>query len=197
MIQIDDTIVSFDVFLEKFCCDLSCCKGICCVEGDAGAPLAEDEPDRIKENYAGIMPFMKPEGVEAVREQGYAVIDREGDLVTSLICGRECAYAIEENNVCWCAIEKAWSEGKSDFRKPQSCYLYPIRITRYEGFEVLNYHRWSICREACLRGEREGIPVYRFLKEALVERYGEEWYAQLEYAAREIEEGRIEVPRRR
>lgn len=197
MIQIDDTIVSFDVFLEKFCCDLASCRGACCVEGDSGAPLAEEEPRRIEENYAGIQPFMKPSGVVAVGEQGYAVIDKEGDLVTPLIRGGECAYAIEENGVCWCAIEKAWSEGKSDFRKPVSCHLYPIRVTRYEGFEVLNYHRWAICREACVRGEREGIPVYRFLKEALIERYGEEWYAQLEYAAREMEEGRIEVPHRR
>jgi len=194
MIQIGDTIVSFDVFERKFCCDLEQCKGQCCVEGDSGAPLEEGEPAEIEKNYAGIAAYMKPEGRAAVAEQGYAVTDRDGDLVTPLIEGRECAYAIATEKGCWCAIEKAWTEGKSAFRKPVSCHLYPIRVTRYEGFEALNYNRWEVCRCARIKGEQENMPLYRFLKEPLIRKYGEEWYEQLEYAAREIEAGHIEIP---
>ena len=170
MIQIEDTIVSFDIFVKKFCCDLAQCRGICCVEGDSGAPLEEDEPVRIETNYENIRAYMKPEGIAAVKEQGFSVIDQDGDLVTPLIQGGECAYAIEEKGSCWCAIEKAWSEGKCDFRKPISCHLYPIRVTKYEGFEALNYNRWDICGCARLKGEQAGMPLYRFLKQALIAR---------------------------
>ena len=194
MIQIEDTLVSFDIFEKKFCCDLASCKGACCVEGDAGAPLEADEPGKIEANYEGIKIFMKPAGIDAVRQQGFAVIDVEGDLGTPLINGGECAYAIEENGICWCAIEKAWTQGLSDFRKPLSCHLYPIRVKKYGGFEALNYDKWQICHCAWVKGEAENVPVYRFLREALIARYGEEWYRQLEYAAREIESGRIELP---
>lgn len=193
MIQIENTLVSFDIFEKKFCCDLTVCKGVCCIDGDSGAPLEKDEPRKLKQNYGSIKDFMKPEGILAVEKQGFAVIDKDGDLVTPLIEGCECAFAIEENGSCWCAVEKAWTQGKSDFRKPVSCHLYPIRITRYPEFEVLNYNKWEICQCARLKGEKEGIPLYRFLKEALVAHYSEEWYEQLEYAAQEIEAGRIEV----
>lgn len=193
MIQIENTLVSFDIFEKKFCCDLAECKGVCCIDGDSGAPLEKDEPRKLKENYESIKGFMKPEGIQAVEEQGFAVVDKDGDLVTPLIAGRECAFAIEENGSCWCAVEKAWTQGKSGFRKPLSCHLYPIRITRYPEFEALNYNKWEICQCARLKGEKVGIPLYRFLKEALIARYGEEWYEQLEYAAREIEAGRIET----
>ncbi len=196
MIQIEDALVSFDIFEKKFCCDLTRCKGVCCIEGDSGAPLDVEEPKRIAENYEGIQLYMKPAGVEAVASQGFSIMDRDGDLVTPLIDNRECAYAIEEDGMCWCAIEKAWKEGKSTFRKPLSCFLYPIRITRYEGFEALNYNRWEICSCACKLGEQKGIPLYLFLKEALITKYGVEWYEQLEYAAHEIEQGHIEIPPR-
>lgn len=195
MIQIEDALISFDIFEKNFCCDLAVCKGKCCIEGDSGAPLEEDEPEKISREYEQIKAYMKPEGICAVEEQGWAVTDRDGDLVTPLIAGRECAYAIDENGACWCAIEKAWTEGKCSFRKPQSCHLYPIRISRYGDFEALNYNKWDVCACARIKGEQEGIPLYRFLKEALIARYGEEWYEQLEYAAKEIEEGRIEVTR--
>lgn len=194
MIQIEDALVSFDIFEKKFCCDLKQCKGVCCIEGDSGAPLEQEEPGKIELNYEDIKPYMKIEGIQAVEEQGFAVIDRDGDLVTPLIHSRECAYAIEEDEVCWCAIEKAWMKGKSNFRKPVSCHLYPIRLTRYKGFEALNYNKWDICQCARKKGEQEGIPLYRFLKDALIERYGKDWYEQLEYAAREIEAGHIEIP---
>lgn len=193
MIQIGNVLVSFDVFEKEFSCDLSRCKGICCIEGDSGAPLDKGEKKKIERNYTNVKTYMKPEGIAAVEQQGFAVIDRDGDLVTPLIANRECAYAIEENGSCWCAIEKAWTEGKSDFRKPQSCHLYPIRIKKYPDFEALNYNKWDICSCAREKGEKEGIPVYRFLKDALIARYGEEWYRELEYAANEIETGRIET----
>ena len=194
MIQIENTLISFDVFEKKFCCDIQKCKGCCCVEGDAGAPMLEEEIEKIKQNYEGIRAYMTEAGVKAVKDQDYAVLDMDGDLGTPLINGGECAYAIEENGICWCAIEKAWTEGKSDFRKPISCHLYPIRVTNYGDFEALNYHKWSICKCAREKGEREGIPVYRFLKDALIMRYGQDWYDQLEYAAHEIEKGNIEIP---
>ena len=134
MIQIGNVLVSFDVFEKKFSCDISRCKGVCCVDGDSGAPLEKGEKKKIERNYPNVKPYMKPEGIVAVEQQGFAVIDRDGDLVTPLIANRECAYAIEENGICWCAIEKAWTEGKSNFRKPESCHLYPIRIKKYPNY---------------------------------------------------------------
>lgn len=195
MIQIGDTIISLDIFEKKFCCDLAACKGICCVEGDSGAPLEAGEAEEIRENYEKIKPYMKPEGVATVEEQGFSVIDIEGDLVTPLIGGRECAYIIEENGCSWCAIEKAWSRGESSFRKPISCHMYPIRVKQYQNYEAMNYDQWTICACARLKGEQEGIPVYVFLKDALIRKYGEEWYEQLCYAAREIETGKIKFGR--
>lgn len=193
MVQIENVLVSFDVFEKKFCCDLSRCKGVCCIEGDSGAPLEKSEKKKIERNYPEIKIYMKPEGIDAVDRLGFSVLDQDGDLVTPLIDNCECAYAIEENGVCWCAIEKAWTEGKSDFRKPQSCHLYPIRIKKYPEFEALNYNKWDICACARQKGEQEGVPLYRFLKEALIVKYGEEWYGQLEYTANEIETGHIET----
>lgn len=193
MIQIENALVSFDIFDKKFCCDLERCKGICCIEGDSGAPLEKGEQGKIEKNFKGIKPYMKPEGIRTVEEQGFAVIDLDRDLVTPLVNNRECAYAIDENGACWCAIEKAWTEGNSDFRKPASCHLYPIRITKYPAFEALNYNKWNICNCARVKGEMNQIPLYRFLKDALTARYGKEWYEQLEYAALEIESGRIEI----
>ena len=191
MIQIGDTLVSFDIFEKKFCCDLAVCKGCCCEEGDSGAPLADGEADRITQNYSRIRPYMTPEGIEEVERQGFSVIDMEGDEVTPLVNGRECVYAIRENGSWWCAIEKAWTRGESDFRKPISCHLYPVRITKYRYYEAVNYNEWHICACARKRGEEEGIPLYVFLKDALIERYGEEWYEQLCFAAKEWETGKI------
>lgn len=191
MIQIGDAIVSLDVIERKFCCDLIACKGACCVEGDAGAPLEEGEVERIRENYERFRPYMKPEGIAAVEEQGFSVIDVEGDEGTPLINGKECAYSINEDGGCWCAIEKAWSRGESSFRKPISCHLYPIRITRYRHHEAVNFNEWKVCFPAMVRGEREGVPVYVFCRDALVAKYGEEWYEQLCYAAEQVRSGKI------
>lgn len=193
MIQIGEVIVSFDIFEKKFSCDLSACKGACCIEGDYGAPLEDDEIEKIGANYAEVKGYMTEGGVKSVKKHGFAVKDCDGEWTTPLVEHRECAYAIDENGCCWCALEKAWSEGKSTYRKPISCHLYPIRVARYAGFEALNYHQWHICAAAVEKGKREGMPLYRFLKDALIARYGEEWYAELEYAAKELEEGRLVI----
>ncbi len=191
MVQIGEVLVSFDILEKKFCCDLTACKGACCIEGDYGAPLEEDEIEALRQEYGRITAYMKPDGIRSVEEQGLAVKDCDNEWGTPLIDGKECAFTIEENGSCWCAIEKAWAEGKSHFRKPVSCHLYPIRIARYVTFEALNYHQWDVCRGARLKGEEAGIPLYRFLKEALTARYGEAWYAELEIAAAEYAAGRL------
>lgn len=192
MIQIGNTLISLDVFEKKFSCDLEKCKGACCIEGDSGAPLEESEEQLLRENYEGFKSYMTENGIKAVEEQGFAVIDRDGDLVTPLIAGCECAYAIDEDGSCWCAVEKAWTEGKSRFRKPVSCHLYPVRVTRYPDFEALNFNKWKICSCAVKKGEKLGIPVYRFVKDALIVKYGQDWYDQLEIAAHELETGGIQ-----
>ena len=149
MIQIDDKIVSSELLTERFCCDLSHCKGICCVEGNAGAPLEIDEVEVLEHEWEAYRPYMKPEGIEAVERQGFMVLDEDGDLTTPLIGEAECAYSFEENGVTMCAIERAWREGRTPFRKPISCHLYPIRlITLSNGTVGLNYHRWDVCDSA-------------------------------------------------
>jgi len=185
MIQIDDKIVSLDLLTEKFCCDLGRCKGICCVEGDSGAPLELEEADILEQQYEAYRPYMKPEGIEAVERQGFMVVDGDGDCTTPLIGGRECAYSFEENGMTLCAVERAYKEGKTDFVKPVSCHLYPIRVSVFgNGTLGLNYHRWEVCRDARIEGRRCGIPVYRALREAIVRRFGEVFFEALEEAER-------------
>ena len=146
MIEIDDKIVSADLLRECFACDIAQCKGICCVEGNAGAPLEAEEVGILEREYAAYKPYMTPEGIEAVERQGFMVIDEDGDLTTPLVGDAECAYTYSENGITLCAIEKAWLEGKTAFRKPISCHLYPIRVVRFSnGTAGLNYHRWSVC----------------------------------------------------
>lgn len=184
MIEIDDKIVSADLLREGFLCDLSRCKGICCVEGNAGAPLDIDEVDILEKEYPNYKPYMTPEGIAAVEAQGFMVIDEDGDYTTPLVNDAECAYTYTENGVTLCAIEKAWMEGKCAFRKPISCHLYPIRLINFSNGSVgLNYHRWSVCNSARECGKRAGIPVYKSLKEAIIRRFGEEFYEQLDAAA--------------
>lgn len=181
MIEIGDTIVSSELFTAQFCCDLKSCKGECCVEGNAGAPLDIDEIALLEEEWDNYEPFMKPEGVAAVREQGVAVLDDDGDLTTTLIDGKECAYSIVENGITWCAIEKAWSLGKSQYRKPISCHLYPIRVVKFgNGTVGLQYHRWDICHAAELLGQKKGEPLFRTLREPIVRHFGQEYYDAME-----------------
>lgn len=181
MILIDNTCISDDVADKMFVCDLEKCKGACCVEGDLGAPLEEAELAILEEIYEKVKPYLSPEGIKAIEEQGKYIKDWEDDYSTTTIGDKECAYAIyDENKILKCGIEQAYLDGKISWKKPISCHLYPIRITKYESYHALNYDRWSICSDACSLGEKLGVPVYKFLKEPLVRAYGEEWYATLE-----------------
>ena len=188
MIQIDDKLISEDLFSEEFVCNLAKCKGICCVEGDAGAPLDEDETKILDEIYPKIKPYLSPEGIQAIEEQGTYTLDFEGDLVTPLVNNAECAYVIfDEKGYTKCAIEKAYEGGVIDWQKPISCHLYPIRITEYSNFSAINYHEWDICSDACTLGKELGVKVYQFLKKPLIRKYGEEFYQTLSEAAEEWE----------
>ena len=174
MIEIDDKIVSSDLLREGFACDLGKCKGICCVEGDAGAPLELDEVDLLEEEYETYAPYMTEEGRQEVERQGFMVVDSDGDYTTPLVNNAECAYAFSENGVTFCAIERAYREGKCSFLKPISCHLYPIRVKQFSnGSYGLNYHRWSVCRDAVECGKKIGLPVYKALKEPIIRRFGE------------------------
>lgn len=183
MIEIDDKIVSADLLRECFACDLTACKGACCVEGNAGAPLEMDEVDTLEREYEAYKPYMTPEGIAAIERQGFMVIDEEGDYTTPLVDDAECAYSYCENGITLCAIERAWKEGRTPFRKPISCHLYPIRLVRFSnGTTGLNYHRWSVCEAARICGKRAGIPVYKALREPIIRQFGEDFYRALEAA---------------
>lgn len=187
MIQIDDKIISLDLFTARFRCDLGACRGECCVEGNAGAPLDEEEIALLENEWNHYAPYMTPEGRRSVEEQGVAVLDEEGDLTTPLVDGAECAYTRRENGVTWCAIEKAWSEGKTPFRKPVSCHLYPIRLVRLSnGMTGLQYHRWDICRAAEVLGAAHGEPLYKTLREPIVRRFGTDFYNEMEACETEL-----------
>jgi hypothetical protein len=187
MLQIDDTIISFDIFEKKFVCELNSCKGICCVDGDSGAPLEDSEIDILENIYPTIKKYMLPEGIKAIEKQGKWITDSDGDKVTPLINNRECAYVYKDNNgIISCAIEKAYLQKEIKFQKPVSCHLYPIRITKYDKFEAVNYESNKLCTSAVVNGERLGVPLYKFVKIPLIRKYGEEWYKQLEIAAKEL-----------
>jgi hypothetical protein len=187
MIQIDDTIISLDVFKEKFLCNLDACKGECCIEGDAGAPLEEEEVEQLKKVLPVIWEDLSSEAQAVIEKQGVCYKDEDGDLVTSIVNGKDCVFTCyDEKGCCYCAIEKAYREGKVDFYKPVSCHLYPIRVQKYSEFKAVNYHRWSVCKAAVLLGEKEDMPIYKFLKEPLVRKFGEDWYTELEIAAEEM-----------
>lgn len=180
MIVNGKTVISDDIKEESFVCDLSKCKGACCVEGDLGAPVSKEELDILDEIYDQVSPYLSALGRDAIEAQGKYIFDSDGEYSTPTIDGKECAYAIYENgNILKCGIEKAWHDGKVPFQKPISCHLYPIRITQYEEYDALNYDRWPICSDACTLGAELKIPVYVFLKDALIRKYGIEWYNDL------------------
>ncbi len=184
IIEIGKTLISSDIIEEKFVCDLQACKGNCCVEGDSGAPLEDEEIEILKEIYPIVKPYMTPEGIAVVEEQGVSVVDFEGDNVTPTLGTEECVFFCRKNGITYCAIEKAYMDGKINFPKPISCHLYPIRIKKYQNFDGLNYDRQDMCKAACVLGEKLQVPVYQFLKEPLIRHYGEEWYAELDDAAK-------------
>jgi len=186
MLQIDDTLISFDLIERCFLCDLSQCKGACCIEGDSGAPLESRELQILKRILPEVWDDLSPAAQEVIRRQGVAYIDVSGDTVTSLVDGKDCVFTYyDKNGVCSCAIEKAYHAGKIDFYKPISCHLYPVRIRHYETFSAVNLDRWNVCKPAELLGKKEGVRAYQFLKGPLIRKYGEEWYSQLELAAEE------------
>jgi len=187
MLIVDDIMVSDDLYLVKFSCPLEKCKGACCVEGDAGAPLEEEEISLIEDHIEEIMKFMIPEGIAAVKQSGVFDYDADASFVTPLIKGGDCAFINFTKGIAWCAIEKAYEEGNIPFRKPVSCHLYPVRLSQVGEHEALNYHKWQICDPALHAGTREGVPLYAFLKDALVRRYGKQWYQKLEEEISKIE----------
>ncbi|MFI3318142.1 MAG: DUF3109 family protein [Rikenellaceae bacterium] len=188
MIEIDDKIVSVDILKECFACDISQCKGICCVEGNAGAPLDIEEVELLESEYENYKPFMTSEGIEAIEAQGFMVVDSDGDYTTPLVNDAECAYAYKDGDITLCAIEKAWREGLCDYQKPISCHLYPIRVIEFSNGTIgLNYHRWHVCKSACEMGKIYGVPIYQSLREPITRRFGKEFYTQLEKAAQMIE----------
>lgn len=189
MIQIEDKLISEDIFSQEFVCNLSKCKGACCVEGDVGAPLDKEETKILDEIFEKVKPYLRPEGVKAIEEQGTWTVDpMDGDFVTPMVNGAECAYVIfDEKGITKCGIEKAYEDGAVNWQKPISCHLYPIRITEYSEFSALNYHEWPICAPACELGKELQVPVYKFLKTPLIRKYGEEFYTTLSEAAEEWE----------
>ena len=181
MIVHGKTILSEDIKDKQFVCNISKCKGICCVEGDSGAPLESNEIPIMEEIFAKVKPYLRLEGVKAIEEQGTWVIDDEDDLTTPLVNGNECAYVVfDDKGITKCGIEKAYEDGVIGYQKPISCHLYPIRTKKYDNFEALNYDRWDICSDACSLGEELQVPVYKFLKDPLIRKYGETWFAELE-----------------
>ncbi|MBE7175736.1 MAG: DUF3109 family protein [Mucilaginibacter polytrichastri] len=185
MIEIGNVLVHEDVIASQFVCHLDRCKGACCIEGDAGAPLEASEKAILDEIYPEVRNFMTEKGIRTIEQTGTSVLDEEGDLVTPCVDGnKECAYVTWENGITKCAIEKAWEAGRIGWQKPISCHLYPIRTTVYPEFDVLHYDRWSICSPACAHGEKLGVKVYEFLKAPLARKYGQDWVEQLDEAAK-------------
>ncbi len=189
MVEIDGTIVSEEILTCHFACDIAQCKGICCVEGNAGAPLEIEEVELLERYYDLYKEFIDPKGVEAIEQQGFMVVDSDGDYTTPLVDDAECAFAYKENGVTLCGVEKGWLEGRFDFRKPISCHLYPIREVKFRSGGVgLNYHRWSVCHSACANGDKRGVKIYQSLREAIIRRFGEEFYEALDHAAKMLAE---------
>ena len=181
LLAVGEILVSTDLVEEHFFCDIARCKGACCVKGDVGAPLEEEEKEILPEIYPLVKPYLPETGQKAIEEQGYWVKDATGSDSTPLVNNQECAYtSFDSKGVAHCGIEQAYQEGKIDFRKPISCHLYPARVHQSKNFEALHYDRWNICLPACLKGEIKGIRIYEFLKEALIRKYGEDFYRELD-----------------
>ena len=184
MIAIENTIISEEIITEKFVCNIEACKAACCVEGDLGAPLTREETIKLDSIYSKIKPYLSESGRTEIEIQGKWILDEDGDWSTPTISGKECAYSVyDDKGILKCGIEQAFENGAVDFRKPISCHLYPIRVKEHKEFVAVNYHRWNICQPACALGQSLGVPVYKFLKEALKTKFGENWYKELELVA--------------
>jgi hypothetical protein len=188
MIELGDKLLSLDLFEKKFVCNLSACKGICCIEGDAGAPLEMEEIDILEESLDVIKPYMRQEGIEVIEKQGVFYMDEDNEPVTSLVKNGACAFVyFDKNNSTKCSIEKAHSEGKLDFKKPISCHLYPVRVTKLRNYEAVNFNQWDICSDACTLGTELNVKVYKFLKEPIIRKWGERFFTELIQIDKEIE----------
>jgi hypothetical protein len=187
MVEIDDMVISLDVVEKRFFCDLASCKGVCCVHGESGAPLDDDEVKILEDEYPSFKNYLRSEGIDAIEKQGTSVIDVDQEMVTPLIDGRECAYAIFEDGIARCGIEKAYDEGDTSFRKPVSCHIYPIRIKRYNNMTAVNYDLWPICDDARIMGENKDVPVFRFVRDAVERKFGQDFYKKLEILSDQIE----------
>ena len=186
MFQLGKTIISEQILDADFACNLSACKGACCVDGDAGAPLEHNETEKLKAIYPKIKSYLRPQGIEAIERQGTFVTNEEGELETPLVDGADCAYVIfDEKQTALCGIEEAYNQGDIDWKKPVSCHLYPVRVKDYSEFSAVNYHKWQICDDACALGKELQIPIYKFVKEALIRKFGEQWYIALEKIAKD------------
>lgn len=180
MLQIQDALVTLDIVEQHFVCDLAKCLGECCIEGDAGAPITEEEFEKLKEIVPIVADDLTPAALRRIEEAGVGYVDEEGDLVTQIVDGRNCVFTTyAPGGMCLCAIEKAFREGRTDFRKPISCYLYPLRLTEYPTFTAVNYHKWKICACARKLGTEKGVRLYQFMREPLIARFGQEWYDEL------------------
>ncbi|ARN78794.1 hypothetical protein BST97_12780 [Nonlabens spongiae] len=187
MFQLGKTIVSDDLIEKDFVCNLNACKGICCVAGEAGAPLEHAELEILDQEHENIKPYLRPEGIAALQEQGNWIERENGELETTLVNNKECAYTIfKDDGTAMCGIEAAYRDGATGFYKPISCHLYPVRIQEYTDFKAVNYHKWQICDDACALGEELSVPVYKFVKEALIRKFGPEWYNELEEIAQDF-----------
>lgn len=186
MFLIQNTLVSLDVLEKEFCCDLDTCRGCCCIEGDAGCPVTDEELQQIEQLLPLLLPEMTKEAREVVTKQGISYLDPSGERVTSIVNDKDCIFArTDHNGWCYCLIEKAYNAGKIGFKKPISCHLYPIRLTKVGNYTGVEYHRWDICHCARQLGKKKHIPLYQFLREPLIRRFGEAWYAELELTANE------------
>jgi len=190
MLQIKDTLISLDLFDQQFCCNLTHCGGICCVEGDSGAPIELDEIAELENSLPFIWDDLSEEAKAVIKKQGVVYADHDGEMVTSIVNGKNCVFTCYgDKEICYCAIEKAWRAGKISFMKPISCHLYPIRVKKFDNFTAVNYQEWAICSSARLYGQQLGLPVYQFLKEPLIRKFGQEWYDELCEAAVMLKNG--------
>lgn len=186
MFSLEKTIVSEEILEKEFVCNLAACHGACCVDGDAGAPLELEETEILAQIYPKVKPFLSQKGIDAIEQQGTHVVSEFGELETPLIDGKDCVYVIFDGKTALCGIEQAYNQGIIDWKKPVSCHLYPIRVKEYSDFAAVNYHKWHICSDACSLGAELGVPIYQFVKEALVRKFGQQWYDELEKVAKEL-----------
>ncbi len=186
MFQLGKTIVSEEIIENDFVCNLAACKGACCIDGNAGAPLEDSETEILVDIFADVKPFLRPEGIAVIESQGAFVKGEDGEWETPLVNNSECAYVtFSENGIAKCGIEEAYEQGAVQWKKPISCHMYPVRVREYTELTAVNYHKWQICDPACSLGNELQVPIYKFVKEALIRKFGEAWYAELEQVATE------------